>query len=131
LVEPALHVDAGQLAPPTQRLLAQLQSAGQVAPQSSWPWQPSPMVPQYLPPIGVHDTADVQLPVAPPVGTMMSVPEPPEPPCALPPPVLEPAVLVAPPCELLPGGGLALQLAAAMSAKPQSNAGPSHLKKSE
>jgi hypothetical protein len=74
LVPAAAHVAGTQLAPPTHRLLVQLQSALQLMPQSIVPLHPSPMAPQYRPPSGVHETLVLHVePSAPASGTMMVV----------------------------------------------------------
>ena len=57
------QASATQLAPPTQTLLSQTWSAGQV-PQSIMPKQPLPIVPQYRPLGGLQVTDGVQVPAS-------------------------------------------------------------------
>jgi hypothetical protein len=110
LVPAAVQVAATQVAPPTQRLLVQLQSALQLMPQSTVPLQPSPMAPQYWPPSGVHETLVLHVdPSVPASGKARIVPEPalpgcpllPDPAVELPPPALRSGPFEAGPAEQL------------------------------
>ena len=126
LLVPAVHTPGWQLAPPTHKLLTQLQSVGHVMPQSSWPLQPSPMEPQYWPPSGVHETEVLQPPPdSPPELTTMALPAVPDPCCPAAPP--EP-VLPAAPRTMAPGAGLELQLEAASAASAENTVRTAHFK---
>jgi hypothetical protein len=126
LVVPAVQVAAWQLEPPMQTLFVQLQSALQFMPQSMVPLQPSPMDPQYWPPIGVQETVVLQVDASgPPSGMMKLGP----PPALLWPLLPEPAEPVAPPLlriEPFATGPLE-QLATAVTAATYSAPEKNHL----